>query len=217
MHRYFSIAILTMASMVAIGTNASAQNDAIVTHTAVIKTTLGDVDVNLYGEDAPKAVENFIGLAKQGFYRGLRFHRVIPKFVIQTGDPSTVDTNRRSEWGLGGKSIWGKPFEDELNPNSPSFRQGYVEGTLAMANRGPNTNTSQFFIVLSNNIKLEKRYTIFGRVVTGDTTNKSMDVIHAIERADLADPKLGLPVRPVMVLDVVVTPVAQSTEPKKGK
>ena len=199
--------ILTAGILTMMAARASAQSEPTVTHRAVIKTNAGDIDVELYGDDAPKAVKNFVDLAAKGFYRGLRFHRVVPNFVIQTGDPNSVDTTKKDSWGRGGESIYGKPFEDELNPNAPSYKRGYIEGTLAMANRGPNTNTSQFFIVLSNTTKLQQLYTIFGKVVI-DTANKSMAVAHAIEHGAIADPRRGLPAIPVIVTDIVVTPVA---------
>ncbi len=200
--------ILTAGMLAMTAGRASAQGEPTVTHRAVIKTNVGDIDVELYGEDAPKAVKNFVDLAAKGFYRGLRFHRVVPNFVIQTGDPNSIDTTQKESWGRGGQSIYGKPFEDELNPNAPSYKRGYIEGTLAMANRGPNTNTSQFFIVLSNTTKLQQLYTIFGKVVMGDTANKSMAVAHTIEHGALADQRRGLPAIPVIVTDIVVTPVA---------
>jgi cyclophilin family peptidyl-prolyl cis-trans isomerase len=205
MKRYLK-AMGIMAAMIFTTTLAMHAQEPVVTHTAVISTTSGNIKIELYGNDAPKTVENFVGLAKKGFYRGIRFHRVVPNFVIQGGDPKTTDTTLRDQWGKGGESIYGKPFEDELNPNAPSYRRGYIEGTLAMANRGPNTNTSQFFIVLSNDAstKLQKLYTIFGKVVEG------MDVVHLIEKGDLLNPKSGLPVKPSMILDVKVTEVAST-------
>jgi peptidylprolyl isomerase/peptidyl-prolyl cis-trans isomerase-like 1 len=180
---------------------ALAQVEPVATHTVVIKTTLGDITLELYGNDAPRTVENFVALVERGFYKGIRIHRVIPNFVIQAGDPYTLDTTRIADWGTGGESSYGKPFEDELNPNSPSYKRGYIEGTLAMANRGPNTNTSQFFIVLGNNVKLEKLFTIFGAVTDG------MDVIRKIQGAEIRNQKIGLPVNPVVINDVVITPV----------
>jgi cyclophilin family peptidyl-prolyl cis-trans isomerase len=120
----------------------------------------GSIKLELFDEDAPLAVENFIRLAEKGYYNGVSFHRVIPGFVVQGGDPTGT--------GSGGESAFGKDFADELNPNSPSYKTGYVKGTLAMANRGPNTNSSQFFITLGDmNTQLQKLYTIFGRVVSG--------------------------------------------------
>lgn len=149
-----------------------------VTHKVVMTTDKGDITLGLYGNDAPKAVENFVGLAEKGFYDSIRFHRVVRDFVIQAGDPASKDEAKRDMWGQGGESIFGGTFEDELNPNSPSGQIGYKQGTLAMANRGPNTNTSQFFIVLTDNggIGLQYAYTIFGTVLDG------FDVVKQIEK-----------------------------------
>lgn len=137
---------------------------------ASIKTVKGDIEINLYPKDAPKTVTNFATLAKNKFYDGLTFHRVEPGFVIQGGDPNGN--------GTGGYSIYGKPFEDELNPDTPSYQEGYTEGTVAMANSGPNTNGSQFFIMWSDNASLPKNYTIFGKVTKG------MDVVHSTVAGD---------------------------------
>lgn len=101
---------------------------------AVIDTSMGIIKVKLMPSLAPKAVENFTGLAGKGYYDGLTFHRVMKDFMIQGGDPEGN--------GTGGESLWGKPFEDEFSPNAHNFR-----GALSMANSGPNTNGSQFFIV----------------------------------------------------------------------
>lgn len=137
---------------------------------AAIHTEKGDIVIQLYGQDAPKTVTNFATLAKKGYYDGLTFHRVEPGFVIQGGDPNGD--------GTGGRSIYGDVFEDELNPNTPSYQAGYKEGVVAMANRGPNTNGSQFFIMLADNTTLPKNYTIFGKVISG------MDVVKKIAVGD---------------------------------
>ena len=106
---------------------------------AVIKTSKGDIFVRLFPEHAPKAVENFKTHAKNGYYDGLIFHRVINDFMIQGGDPTGS--------GMGGESIWGKSFEDEFTPELHNLR-----GALSMANAGPNTNGSQFFIVQAKQV-----------------------------------------------------------------
>lgn len=167
------------------------------THSALISTTMGDIEVELYGEDAPKTVANFVGLADKGYYNGILFHRVARGFVIQAGDPKTKDESKRSEWGSGGESIYGETFEDELNPATLSYQRGYVEGTLAMANRGPNTNSSQFFIMLSDS-QLNKAYSIFGKVTKG------MDVVHAIENVELSGESGmgGTPSTPVAIKSI---------------
>lgn len=123
---------------------------------AIIKTNLGDIEVNFYQKEAPKAVENFITHAKNGYYDNLVFHRVIKDFMIQGGDPTGT--------GCGGESIWGEPFEDEF---SDKVKNDY--GALSMANSGPNTNGSQFFIVQNKDGAewLNGRHTVFGHVVKG--------------------------------------------------
>ena len=109
-----------MVLLLAFGT-LGAQDDPVVTDTAYINTTAGMITIELYGKDAPRAVENFLKLAKRGYYRGLPFYRVVPGFVIQTGDPYTRDTALRSKWGAGGESCFGKPFEEET-----LFQAGHV-------------------------------------------------------------------------------------------
>ncbi|KAL8890237.1 MAG: hypothetical protein Q9215_002576 [Flavoplaca cf. flavocitrina] len=129
---------------------------------AIIHTTYGDIHIRLFPEAAPKAVENFVTHSKNGYYNATKFHRIIKKFMIQCGDPLGD--------GTGGESIWGKEFEDEfstLNHDKPY--------TVSMANAGPNTNGSQFFITTEKTPWLDKKHTIFGRAVQG------LDVVHRIE------------------------------------
>lgn len=129
--------------------------------TVTLATTKGDIVLELDADIAPKTVTNFVTLAQRGFYDNLTFHRVIPGFMIQGGDPKGD--------GTGGKSIFGETFEDEIN------EMKLVRGTIAMANRGPNTNGSQFFIVHAEATPwLDGRHTAFGRVKEG------MDVVDAI-------------------------------------
>jgi peptidyl-prolyl cis-trans isomerase B (cyclophilin B) len=131
------------------------------THRVVMKTSKGDITIDLDANKAPKAVTNFVVLANMGYYDGLTFHRVIPGFMIQGGDPNGN--------GTGGASIYGETFEDESN------NEKMVRGVIAMANRGPNTNGSQFFIVTAEETPwLQGRHTIFGKVVEG------MDVVDKI-------------------------------------
>ena len=126
--------------------------------TAVIKTNKGDIKVELLESDAPKTTENFITLAERGYYNGVIFHRVIKGFMIQGGDPTGT--------GRGGESAWGPRFDDEINTQSEVYKRGYKAGTVAMANAGPNTNGSQFFI-MHVDYPLPPLYTIFGRVTEG--------------------------------------------------
>jgi cyclophilin family peptidyl-prolyl cis-trans isomerase len=173
---------------------ANPSGNPVATYKAVIMTSMGDIEVELYGKDAPKTVANFVGLADKGFYNDILFHRVVPGFVIQAGDPKTKDTALRAQWGMGGESIYGGRFPDELDTTAPSYIRGYVEGTLAMANAGPNTNTSQFFIMLAKS-GLPKAYTIFGKVTKG------LDIVHKIEGVELANDQ-GVPAIPVKILGI---------------
>ncbi|AMB95612.1 peptidylprolyl isomerase [Aerococcus urinae] len=161
--------------------------------TATIKTTLGDITLILYPQVAPKTVKNFIELSQSGYYDGVIFHRVIPNFMIQGGDPTGT--------GRGGESIYGSAFEDEFSNQVFNFN-----GALSMANAGPNTNGSQFFIVSAQEVPqamldqmkalswpeevienyaqkggtpwLDHKHTVFGQVVDG------MDVVYQIEAVE---------------------------------
>ncbi len=125
------------------------------TNMITIETNYGQIVIETYNEDAPNTVKNFITLAEKGFYNGLTFHRVIKGFMIQGGDPNGN--------GTGGP---GYKFADELDPNTVSYKAGYKKGVVAMANAGPNTNGSQFFI-MHQDYPLPNLYTIFGKVVSG--------------------------------------------------
>src|SRR5262245_55274682 len=133
--------------------------------TAVLQTNKGTIRFELLETDAPKTTENFITLAERGYYDGIIFHRVIKGFMIQGGDPTGT--------GRGGESAWGGRFKDEINSGSAVYKTGYKAGTVAMANAGPNTNGSQFFI-MHIDYPLPPSYTIFGRVTEGQ------DVVNAI-------------------------------------
>lgn len=146
----------------------SAEESKKIMHQATITTNLGTITLQLDPTNAPKTVENFEKLANQGFYNGVKFHRVIKDFMIQTGDPQSKDDNKKSLWGTGGP---GYKFDDEL-----TGKETYPQGTLAMANAGPNTNGSQFFIVTASPaVPLPPSYTVFGKVISG------MDVALKIE------------------------------------
>ncbi len=181
---------------------------------AVIKTTMGDIKVKFFPEHAPKAVENFTTHAKNGYYDGIIFHRVIRDFMIQGGDPNGT--------GTGGKSIWGRPFEDEFTPELHNLR-----GALSMANAGPCTNGSQFFIVHASSVPdgmteqmkelpdsypadcveayekvggtpwLDYHHTVFGQVYDG------MDVVDAI--ASAAVDGRDKPIDEIKILGIDVT------------
>ncbi|MDV6378934.1 peptidylprolyl isomerase [Sporosarcina sp. GW1-11] len=165
--------------------NEVAENEALV----VMNTTMGSIKIKLFKEKAPKTVENFLTHAENGYYDGIIFHRVIPDFMIQGGDPTGT--------GMGGESIFGNTFEDEFTMDLFNLR-----GALSMANAGPNTNGSQFFIVQNAGLAgaspdqlkkggwpdeiaeayaanggtphLDQRHTVFGQVIEG------MDVVDNI-------------------------------------
>lgn len=184
---------------------------------AVMKTTLGDIKILLFPDAAPKAVENFTTHAKNGYYNGIIFHRVIPDFMIQGGDPSGT--------GRGGESIWGRSFEDEFSVDYHNIR-----GALSMANAGPSTNGSQFFIVQAKEVDsglisqmeqlsergfpaecvedykelggtpwLDFKHTVFGQVTEG------MDVVDAI--ATVKTGYADKPVEDVVILGIDVKTV----------
>jgi cyclophilin family peptidyl-prolyl cis-trans isomerase len=160
---------------------------------ATIGTDLGDIDVDLFDESAPKATANFIKLANEGFYDDVVFHRVIPGFVAQAGDGQfgKKSSLERGRVGTGGP---GYKFEDE------PVKGDYVRGTLAMANAGPNTNGSQFFICHQDlSGRLPKNYTLFGQVTRG------MDIVDRIVTA----PRDGrdFPDEPVAMTSVTIHPV----------
>ncbi|MBI2121510.1 MAG: peptidylprolyl isomerase [Candidatus Sungbacteria bacterium] len=137
-----------------------------------IETNKGKIQFETYDADAPKAVENFVALADKGYYNGVIFHRVIKGFMIQGGDPfcASSPADDKGPCGTGGP---GYKFADELDSTAESYKNGYKKGVVAMANAGPDTNGSQFFIMLEN-YPLPNNYTIFGKVVSGQ------DVVDAI-------------------------------------
>jgi len=138
-------------------------------YTATIKTNFGTMTAQLYPKDAPKTVNNFVFLSRQGYYNGVVVHRIVKGFVFQSGDPT----------GTGGGGP-GYRFEDE------KITKDYAEGTLAMANAGPNTNGSQFFVCLTNlSGRLPKNYTIFGQVTGG------MDIVKKIGEAPVTSSRSG--------------------------
>ncbi len=149
------------------------QNINMNAKTALLETSLGNIKVQFYGEDAPKTVANFIKLAGEKYYDGLTFHRVIPEFMIQGGDPNCTPARSSGSCGSGGP---GYKFEDELDPNTPSAKAGYQKGVLAMANAGPDTNGSQFFIMVAN-VPLPHAYTIFGKVLEGQDVADKISLV----------------------------------------
>ena len=181
--------ILASTSPVSVGTSSAPiikNNNKNSMNTITLETNKGVIVFQTYDVDAPKATANFITLANKGFYNGVIFHRVIKGFMIQGGDPTGT--------GRGGP---GYQFEDELNPNTESAKEGYTRGTVAMANAGPNTNGSQFFIMHTDN-PLPHNYTIFGKVISG------LDVVDAIANTP-TDPS-DKPLEKIVINKVVVTP-----------
>lgn len=161
---------------------------------AAIETDKGTIELEFFEADQPKAVENFRLLAEHGYYDGLTFHRIIRGFMIQGGDPSGD--------GTGGESAWGGSFPDEINPQSPRYREGYRRGIVAMANAGPDTNRSQFF-VMHRDYDLPPSYVIFARVTAG------MDVVDAIADTPTtrgADGDMSQPVTPIRIRTVSIRP-----------
>lgn len=173
-----------------------------ITHYAVVGTTLGSFTIALFGKDAPRTVNNFVKLARSGYFNQTLIHRIAKNFLIQMGDGNTRFPSKKDEWGKGGKSIYGGYFADELNPNTYIYRTGYTYGTVAMANSGPNKNLSQFFICLDEAQYLEKKYSIFGKVVEG------MDVVEQIEKQEIIPYKFdssdGTPKTPIKILSIKI-------------
>ncbi len=182
---------IAAAALACVAATAVAKPEAKKTNpVAVIETNLGTIEFELFPDNAPKSVENFIKLAKSGFYNGVLFHRVVAGFVIQGGDPNTKDPKKRAEWGEGGP---GYSFADEKPWGD------YERGMVAMANSGPNTNGSQFFICTKDlRGRLPHKYNLFGKVVKG------LDVVEKIEasKVDGAD----CPLQPVVMKKVSIRP-----------
>lgn len=134
-------------------------------YSATIETTRGTIEVDLFAQEAPNTVNNFVFLARDGFYNGTKFHRVIPNFMIQGGDPTGS--------GMGGP---GYKFADEVGPGRVPHRHG--KGSLSMANAGPNTNGSQFFITHLPQPHLDGKHTVFGQVTSGQ------DIVDSVQQGD---------------------------------
>lgn len=184
------------ASVDGMGSTASEKSKEVrnFMHKVTLKTSKGTVVFETYDKDAPKASENFVALAGKGYYDGLIFHRVVAGFVAQGGDPF-CSKNPAGDKGVCGTGGPGYQFEDELDPNTDSAREGYKKGVVAMANSGPNTNGSQFFITLAD-VPLPHQYTIFGRVVSGE------DVVDAMGKVMVGAG--DRPLEPVVIESVTV-------------
>ena len=175
----------------------------VITHYAYVKTSAGKFVIGLYGEDAPETVANFIGLCKMNYYTGVHFHRVARNFLIQTGDKLTVTSQNKEEWGTGGETFNGKELNDELFTETTSYKEGYRKGAVAMANKGPNTGTSQFFICLAEAVNMEHKWPIFGRVIDG------LELIDRISEVDVEPGKRGrfdgIPLKPIKIVNIKIT------------
>jgi peptidylprolyl isomerase len=155
---------------------------------AVITTNQGVITLELFGDRTPNTVQNFTKLAQEGFYNGTKFHRVIKDFMIQGGDPLSKDDTQMMRWGTGGP---GYQFADEITAENRNDA-----GTISMANAGPNTNGSQFFINTKDNNFLDPKHTVFGRVVEG------MDVVMKISTTETGPN--DRPVTPMVIESVVI-------------
>ncbi len=163
----FVLGLLVISGITLSGRAIQAQDttkEKSMTNTIVVlETNRGSIELKLFDSAAPKTVENFKGLVEKGYYNGTIFHRTIKQFMIQGGDPTGT--------GRGGESIWGGKFRDEFDPALKFDRKGL----LAMANAGPNTNGSQFFITTAPTEWLNMKHTIFGEVVSGYETVEAIE------------------------------------------
>ncbi|KKQ19070.1 MAG: Peptidyl-prolyl cis-trans isomerase [Parcubacteria group bacterium GW2011_GWC1_36_9] len=179
MNKYTSFVIIVIAIVLGIWfftgnrdkeKNIINSNNQDKTMNVTLHTNKGDITIEFFEKQTPNTVANFVKLAKEGFYDGVKFHRVIKGFMIQGGDPLSKDDSKINLWGTGGP---GYSFADELGRGNENNRNDV--GTISMANSGPNTNGSQFFInVVSNNF-LDTKHVVFGKVMSG------MDIVKEIE------------------------------------
>jgi cyclophilin family peptidyl-prolyl cis-trans isomerase len=163
--------------------DSTAVNDSMLI--AVMQTNMGTIEIQLFEDKVPKTVENFAGLAKKGYYDDIIFHRVIDQFMIQGGDPTGT--------GSGGESLWGGKFKDEFDASLKHDEPG----VLSMANAGPNTNGSQFFITVIPTPWLDGKHSVFGKVING------MDVVYAIGKVETSKPG-DKPLKDVVMEEVTI-------------
>lgn len=169
--------------MIAATTTESSSGQQKLGNSCVMHTSAGDIHLKLFAQDCPKTVENFVTHCRNGYYNGHIFHRVIRQFMIQTGDPTGT--------GTGGQSIWGGEFEDELVPHLKHDKPF----TLSMANAGPNTNGSQFFITVIPTPWLDGKHTVFGRVTKG------MEIVQSISQVR-THPKTDKPYDDIKIINI---------------
>lgn len=148
--------------------------DNIENTKVVMQTNVGDITLEIFENMVPATADNFLKLSSEGFYDGVRFHRVIKDFMIQGGDPLSKDINNRAVWGTGGP---GYQFADEITPSNRNDKW-----TISMANAGPNTNGSQFFINVADNNFLDTKHTVFGRVVDGEDVVEKISLVDTDQR-----------------------------------
>lgn len=170
--------------------NTITQNMDQETIFVTLTTSKGNIKLELWKNLAPSTVENFISLAQNGFYDGTRFHRVIEGFMVQGGDPLSRDMEQINRWGTGGP---GYQFEDEIHSENHN-----LIGTISMANAGPNTNGSQFFINVADNSFLDTKHTVFGKVVEG------YDIVETISMVDTI-PGIDRPVEDVVIQSIIIS------------
>jgi len=193
--------LVVLLSLIGVGLSCAERNPKVPAGAkssgglhAAIETDKGVIEIELLAADSPKAVENFRLLAEHGYYDGLTFHRIVRGFMIQGGDPAGD--------GNGGQSAWGPPFEDGIQADSPLYRGGYRRGLVAMANAGPNTNGSQFFI-MHQDYPLPPSYVIFAKVILG------MEVVDALAFTPTTmgkDGNMSQPVTPPVIKKVTIKP-----------
>jgi len=169
-----------------------AKNMNIKNLNVVMETNFGDIKLELFLKEAPKTVKNFLDLTQKGFYNKTKFHRVIKGFMIQGGDPNSKD----DDWSNDGQGGPGYKFADEIHADNKN-----MIGTLSMANSGPDTNGSQFFINTANNNFLDTKHTVFGRVIDG------LDVITKIENVKVDKAKGDHPIDDVIVKEIRLVPI----------
>jgi len=175
----------------------TAPAESVENKVAVITTNMGDIEIELFLKESPITAQNFKKLIEEGFYNGTRFHRVINNFMVQGGDPNSKDLNAVDSWGMGGP---GYAIEDEYIEGLSNVR-----GTIAMANSGPNTGGSQFFINLVDNINLDwdkgdprSKHPVFGKVVSG------MDIVDSIGGVATTGGSTDRPLEEVVIEKIVI-------------
>ena len=197
MNKYINVAIVFVLIILGVwllGSDKNKEEEIINLNnqeenmTAILNTNKGNITIELFNEQTPNTVANFTKLARENFYNGVKFHRVIKGFMIQGGDPLTKDDSKIALWGTGGP---GYSFADEIGPNNRNDI-----GTISMANSGPNTNGSQFFINTASNNFLDGKHTVFGKVVSG------MDVVTKIESTPTSPS--DRPIEPIIINSITL-------------